>query len=273
MIKSEVTNDQFYTKDAVAYSLIKKLQDKYNSIDMYVEPSAGSGSFYDFLPETKRIGLDIDPKHKEVRKQDFFSFDSSSLKNSYNSICVVGNPPFGKNSSLAIKFFNHSAMFAKYIAFIVPRTFRKESVINRLDKQFHLEYEEILEKKSFKLADDTDYSVPCTFQIWEKKSFDRKVMIRSKSHKDWSWVSKEDNPKFAIRRVGVNAGKIFEFDKKISSSSHYFIECDPQVFNNFKKLFDKVYSKENNNTHKYDTVGNPSISMSDLVEDYSKLSY
>jgi len=44
-----------------------------------------------------------------------------------------------------------------------------------------------------------------------------------------------------------------------------------QVFDNFKKLFETMYSKENNNTHKYDTVGNPSISMSDLVEDYTRL--
>ncbi len=271
MIKSEVTNDQFYTKDAVAHTLIKKLQNKYKNIDMYIEPSAGSGSFYNFLPKGKRIGLDIDPKHKEIKKQDFFSFDSSNLIKSYSSICVVGNPPFGKNSSLAIKFFNHSASFAKYIAFIVPRTFRKESVINRLNKHFHLVYEEILEKKSFKLVDNTDYSVPCTFQVWEWKSFKRKAILRSKNHKDWSWVSKEENPKFAIRRVGVNAGKIFKFDKNISPSSHYFIKCDSQVFDNFRKLFEKMYSKENNDTHKYDTVGNPSISMSDLVEDYSRL--
>ena len=33
---------------------------------------------------------------------------------------VVGNPPFGKISSIAIKFFNKSAEYADCIAFIIP---------------------------------------------------------------------------------------------------------------------------------------------------------
>jgi|APSaa5957512535_1039671.scaffolds.fasta_scaffold29121_2 hypothetical protein len=270
MIKSEVTNDQFYTKHKIANDLINKTKSRLKSIDMYVEPSAGSGAFYRLLPETYRLGLDIDPKISEIEKIDYFDFNSDMLKESYSNICVIGNPPFGKNSSLAVKFFNHSASFAKYIAFILPRTFRKDSIVNRLNRSFHLTYEEILNKNSFELLDKSDYSVPCVFQIWERKSNLRDIIIKDRNHKDWTWVSKTNNPDFAIRRVGVNAGKIYKFNDKISESSHYFLKSNDKVFENFNVLFNKDYKFENNNTQKYDTVGNPSLSMPNLVEDYKR---
>ena len=213
MIKSEVVNDQFYTKQNIAKNVFEKVSSRYN-IDMYVEPSAGSGSFYTLLPKSCRIGLDIDPKTNGVKKVDYFEFDVNSLKEKHDNICVIGNPPFGKNSSLAVKFFNRSAEYAKYIAFILPRTFRKDSIVNRLNKNFHLSYEEILDKNSFELLDKTEYSVSCVFQIWERKNKTRIDIVKNKKHKDWTWVSKSEKPDFAIRRVGVNAGKIYEYNNK-----------------------------------------------------------
>lgn len=270
MIKSEVSNDQFYTKKKIAKNVFEKVSNKYPEIDMYIEPSAGSGAFYTLLPEECRFGLDIDPKISGIKKANYFEFCANEFKKSYNNICVIGNPPFGKNSSLAVKFFNHSAEYAKYIAFILPRTFRKDSIVNRLNKNFHLSYEEILHKNSFELLDKTEYSVPCVFQIWERKNKTRKSIVKDKLHKDWTWVTKTENPDFAIRRVGVNAGKIYKYSSKISESSHYFIKTNDKVYQRFCILFNKLYQFENCNTQKYDTVGNPSLSMSDLVEDYSK---
>ena len=51
---------------------------------------------------------------------------------------TVGNPPFGKFSSLVIKFFNHSDEWSDVIAFIISKTFRKISVQNKLNKYFKL---------------------------------------------------------------------------------------------------------------------------------------
>ena len=48
----------------------------------------------------------------------------------------LGNPPFGKNCSLAIKFFNKAAEFADLIAFIIPRTFKRISIQNKLNLNF-----------------------------------------------------------------------------------------------------------------------------------------
>ena len=121
--------DQFYTKPEVA-ELCCNLMDfsKYNKI---LEPSAGTGVFLELLPEDKRIGIDLEPKHPEITKQDFFLYKGTED-------LVIGNPPFGRVSSLAIKFFNHAATFADTIAFIIPRTFRRVSVQNKLNLHFHL---------------------------------------------------------------------------------------------------------------------------------------
>jgi hypothetical protein len=62
--------DQFYTKPEIAKKCYKKLK-KYvniNYFDYILEPSAGTGSFFDLLDENKRIGLDIDPKHGKYFK-------------------------------------------------------------------------------------------------------------------------------------------------------------------------------------------------------------
>ena len=77
-------------------------------------------------------------------KQDFFDYFPPSNK---TNILVIGNPPFGRVSSLAIKFFNYSAKWANVIAFIIPRTFRKTSIQNKLNNNFHLIYDEEIPNK------------------------------------------------------------------------------------------------------------------------------
>jgi len=269
MKKSEVRNDQYFTIEKIAKDCVRLAidNDNDNEFDVYIEPSAGTGNIFRQLPESKRIGLDIDPKHAGVLEVDFFSWKPDKSLDD-KSICFIGNPPFGKNSSLAVKFFNHAAKFGDKICFIVPRTFRKESLVNRLNDNFHLDAEYNLPKKSFELDDGTVYPVACVFQIWKKSDIKRLREDRSKSSSSWKWVKKDENPDYAIRRVGCNAGKIFRYASDISQSSHYFIKADKHVFHVFVEMFDELYKTENYKTHKFDTSGNPSLSKSDIVEDY-----
>jgi hypothetical protein len=156
--------------------------------EIILEPSAGSGVFLSLLPPEKRVGIDLEPAHPEVVKQDFFTYEPPIGK----AVCVVGNPPFGKNSSLAVNFFNHASLFADTIAFIFPRTFRKRSVQNRLDLNFHLDTEILLEKNSFHTPDGQLYDVPCVFQVWKKKPEKRKPFLIEKEHEDFEFLSKSD---------------------------------------------------------------------------------
>ena len=71
---------------------------------------------------------------------DFFDYTPTALGE--GKIMVVGNPPSDKVSSVAMKFFNHSAEWSDVIAYIIPRTFRRPSVQNKLDTRFHLVYDD-----------------------------------------------------------------------------------------------------------------------------------
>ena len=128
--------DQFYTNKDIALKCYSKLNEiiNLNEYDKHLEPSAGSGSFFNIMDNTKKIGLDIKPKEKDIIKMNFFDYKPEKDKR----YLVIGNPPFGRVSSLAVKFFNKSAEFANCIAFIIPRTFKRVSIQNKLDLHFEL---------------------------------------------------------------------------------------------------------------------------------------
>lgn len=251
--------DQFYTNPEYAqqfYSKIESLIDL-SGVDIILEPSAGNGSFFNLMDLSKRVGIDVDPKDPSIIKQDFFDYMPPSGK----QIITVGNPPFGKNSNLAIKFFNRAAIFSDVIAFILPRTFRKDSVINRLDKYFHLLYEEIVPDNSF-IFNDNAYDVWCCAQIWIRKNELRpKIEIKSfKQVEEYFVIVEPEDADFSIQRVGGKAGHIRTSDfKSYSKQSHYFIkQKDARSLDIFKQIdFDEV---------KKNTAGNPSVSPSELVK-------
>ena len=254
--KSEL--DKFYTKPKIAQQCVDSLS-AFSNIELWLEPSAGAGVFLSRLPEPK-VGLDLEPDSDDILQQDFFTYKAPN-----KHIAVVGNPPFGRNSSLAIKFFNYAATFADIIAFIVPKTFRKISVQNKLSLDFILLSETELPLESFDLINDNgflySYSVPCVWQIWVRGKRDKIVLPTS--HADWHWCSKED-ANYAIRRVGGLAGKCYKEFSNYSPSSNYFIKTTPEVYERLDSLYTNFQDVAKN------TAGNPSLSKSELVYIYTR---
>lgn len=251
--------DQFYTDPVYAQQFFTKINQAVdlNNFDHLLEPSAGSGSFYNLMDPARRIGLDLDPKAPGIIKTDFFDW----VWPIGYSIATIGNPPFGKNAGLAVKFFNYSAKFSEVIAFVIPRTFRKASVINRLDDQFHLIFDEDVPANSF-IFNGAPYDVPCAAQIWIRKNTKRPRVATYKLNQITEWFEIVDPAQsdFAIQRVGGRAGQIRTTDyKTFSPLSHYFIKAHkPEVLSIFQKVnFDSV---------KFNTAGNPSVSPSELIE-------
>jgi len=160
--------DQYYTKSSIAgWCLDKLLADLPSVADKhFIEPSAGNGSFYFILPRYRRIGLDIQPMALDIKQENFLKWQP--LHNNKNKYVIIGNPPFGHRSNLAVDFFNHSAEIAGTIAFIVPRQFQKYSVHSRLDLDFKLIKDYELAENSFYTPDGKDFSVRCDFQIWTR---------------------------------------------------------------------------------------------------------
>jgi predicted RNA methylase len=103
------TIDKYYTKTELAEYCIMKFNSiiKPKSKDYILEPSAGNGSFSNYLFNNYKnvIAIDIQPDNDNIKKQDFLEYSGSPCH-------VIGNPPFGRQSSLAKKFIKHSATFA-----------------------------------------------------------------------------------------------------------------------------------------------------------------
>ena len=209
--------DRFYTPENIVLTCLKYID--LNDYDCIIEPSAGSGSFSKHLPNA--FSYDIAPAAENIIQEDWFVLDKTQFKN-YKSILVCGNPPFGQQNTLAIQFFNEAAKFCNTIAFILPLSFKKHSIQNRLDMHFHLDKEIELLDCPFYLNNQEIIKVPCVFQIWKKKKEERKP-IKLKTTSDlFSFVSSEEAD-FRIQRVGGNAGKA-SFDLNRAASSNYFIK-------------------------------------------------
>lgn len=254
--------DQYYTNPEYAREFYNQVIDNLpdTSSAWFLEPSAGTGSFYNLMPADRRIGLDLEPKASGVVTQDFLQWRPGMGTEIPGRLVTVGNPPFGKNASLAVKFFNHAAKFSSAVAFVVPRSFRKASVVNRLDRRFHLIFDIDVPDNAF-LFNNAPYNVWCCAQIWVKKETVRakqKVMSLS-DVKHWFRIVEPAAASFAIQRVGGRAGLIRETNfQSYSKSSHYFIQAEsPDVLTIFKEIDFTVV--------KFNTAGNPSISPGELV--------
>lgn len=262
-------NEQYYTKENISENCvdITNKQFNLNQFDIIIEPSAGTGSFIKALE--KKVNLqkirsyDIDPKYSSIIKQDYLTINLKESEKNKN-ILVIGNPPFGRQSSLAKKFIKHSCLFANVIAFILPKSFKKESMIHCFDLYFHKIFETNLDENSF-IFEENEYSVPCVFQIWEKKPFTRDTLPKLIENNNYTFTKDPSLATFAFRRVGVYAGKfIFENMDILSKESHYFIKTNLEIDDNYKsKLSSIVWNHDN-------TTGPKSISKQELI---AKLNY
>lgn len=179
--------DKFYTQKHVSKQCYNFLHKQLNISDeaIYLEPSAGAGSFLDLL--TNYVALDIAPEDERITKQDYLLYTTD--KTDY---ITIGNPPFGNRSRLATDFFNKAASMSDVIAFIVPVSFMKWSVQKNLSANFALHSYMYLEPESFS-SNGEPYSVRTVFQIWVKKGskYDDGINLRLTkqppiSHKDFN---------------------------------------------------------------------------------------
>ncbi len=253
--------DQFYTPSETARFCIEAARTALRgyAIDRVIEPSAGTGAFSDQLPGC--IAVDIDPKAKGIVKADFLKW---SPEENQSTNLVIGNPPFGKNASTAIQFFNHSAGFADVIAFIVPLSFRKASIQRRLDRRYHLLKTFPLENSLF-LFEGKPRHVPCEFQIWERRNYLREFPSRVTTHADFTFCDRADAD-FAVQRIGANAGRIKDIQVAGSANSHFFIKAKGNAAQ-LRARFETI----NFDVVRNNTAGNPSVAKSELVVLYTQL--
>lgn len=248
--------DQYYTDEEYAkkcYEIAKPWMTEY-----LFEPCVGTGSFYHLMKENKRGGIDLDPKVEGIPTMNFFDF-----KEPLSGVSVLSNPPFGFACSLAIGFFNHCAdLGAESIAFIIPKTFRKASVSNKLDQYYYLVLDETTPKNSF-ILDGEPYDVPCCFQVWVRSDDKRALIDTTITCEDFIFCNKKEAD-IAMRRVGGNAGKVLEGTDHTESSTYFLkiLNIKGDVASKLEGL-DLSYERDN-------TVGVKSVAKHEIIKKYLK---
>jgi hypothetical protein len=258
--------DQFYTTQTVAASCIDLILKHvpHSKKCVWVEPSAGNGAFLHNVPQrVKKIGIDLDPKSPDILKHNYLEW--SPATDTTTPALVFGNPPFGRQSSLAKAFIAKSCTFADVIAFILPKSFTKPSMFNAFDLKFHCVHSAELPTNSFVL-NGAPYNVPCVFQIWQKKTINR-VVETAVPPVGFQYVKVKVNDAtneydVAFRRVGGYAGKCFANDgiTTYNAQSHHFLKFDDACMPFMGSIIEKI----NGHTFPSNTVGPRSLSKSEI---------
>ena len=198
--------DEFYTKYPERFKdvIMKYITDD----DVLIEPSCGDGAFLKLFDFDAAYDIVEKVKSPIFEQKDFLE---TNLDNDIPTQCVfIGNPPFGKNSKLAIDFCKHCCeLDAKYIMFILPIVFKNKSYQNKsFEKHYHLI--ESIDYNEF-VRNGQDVKVECVFQVWQKRN-DERIETKSSSIKPkyfayipHSKVTQElsnDERIYSIRRVG-----------------------------------------------------------------------
>lgn len=254
-----ILNDQFYTTLKVAKKCINKIPNLLN-YSAIIEPSAGTGSFSKYLKKNV-FPYDLDPKDKSIKKQDFLLLKQK--KQWGNKILFIGNPPFGKRSTLAKQFIKKAIKLnATTIAFILPDTFNKSSnqKYSIWPKEWSLIKTYKLPEKSFYIYVNNEkefYHVPCTFFIWTKD-----VLLKSKYKNLRTYPPKIMPKEFIFLPRGSeeadfvingNSGKIKKVNEVTNSKSEHYIRIINDrskswinsMMNKFKNLHYKNLSSVN----------------------------
>ena len=256
------TKDQYYTKSSVAKKYVDIILQRLPQTASYqwIEPSAGNGTFLKNLPATvDKLGIDLEPKGDGIQQGNFLDWIPVTDKKRI----FFGNPPFGRQGSLAKAFIKHAsaACGAEVIAFILPRSFVKPSMSRAFPLRFHCIFSEEIEKNAFEV-NKTEYDVPCVFQIWEKRGTDREVPVAAVED-GFQYVKHGQPFHIAFKRVGGLAGQCAPSNgTDYNPQFHYFLKLDEDYVPYIKKIIDVV----NGHVFPSNTVGPRSLSKGEANE-------
>lgn len=274
--------EQYYTNQPVAARCVQYAFDYFNkqgiSVSTVLEPCGGTGKFVEELrsqPCTV-ISCDIDPKHPDVAMADFLDkgsdpvFKNGRKLSSYQGLVCITNPPFGRNNNLAIGFFKRMSEMSDYICIIVPKSWRKRSIINKLPEDFHLVADYELPSDSYHFEDGTKCDkglLKTVFQIWKRGSTPRPKICEpdhgliKKIRPDSSGMVTGAN--VSIYYSGSTTGKVTRLDGPVeaNTASYYFDVHHPAVIEEMEKI---DYQEITNNAYV------PSFSLQELNRELNK---
>ena len=223
--------EQFYTPPAIAESIIKIVQKRMGNLSGYtlLEPAGGTGSFIEAAKRhglTKVISFDIEPHHKKIKLGDFLDQEIAR-----KGLITISNPPFGRNNSLSIPFFNKAAQVSDLIVFIVPRSWRKWSVQNRLNQNFHLVRDDDLAINYVDVNGEDSHAkdrLRTCVQYWERRETIRPLI----KVQDMGIIERTtpDQADAALTMFGYNCGSLTtDFERRKITTRMYLKFTHPKA--------------------------------------------
>jgi hypothetical protein len=217
--------EQFYTPLELARTLVERVEAVLGSLQgkTVLEPAGGTGSFIEAVRAKgakEVISFDIEPLHEGVSLGSFLD-QQLSQKN----LITISNPPFGRNNALSVPFFNHAAGVSDAICFIVPRSWRKWSVTNRLDLNFELVFDQDLSidyvDSTGELISDKSRLATC-FQIWKRSSSTRTPV----KVKDMGVIEKvsHEQADVSLTIFGYGCGNLKQNFERVPNTTQLFLK-------------------------------------------------
>ena len=269
--------EQFYTPLELARTLVGDVEAVLGSLEgkIVLEPAGGTGSFVEatFAKGVKEvISFDIEPLHEKVLLGNFLDQELTQ-----QNLITISNPPFGRNNSLSIPFFNHAARVSDAICFIVPRSWRKWSVTNRLDRNFELVSDQDLDidymDSEGELISDKSRLATC-FQIWKRTEIPR-VPVKIKD----MGVIQKVSPELAdisMTIFGYGCGSIKEDFDRVPNTTQLFLKLNhPQALSalrsvDFSRFFKRTAYTEALSIQEINFLLNEKIYGDPMIEGSSK---
>lgn len=229
--------EQYYTPSDLAIELVEIVDQTIGlSGKTLLEPAGGTGAFISAAENfgiKEVVSFDIEPLHPKVQKGDFLQ-----AKLSISDAITISNPPFGRNNALSIPFFNRAAEVSNAICFIVPRSWRKWSVTNRLNLNFDLVFDQDL-KIDYVSASGEEISgknrLATCFQIWKRIQVPRsKVIIRDMGIVSRTIPSLAD---VSLTTFGYGCGKVKTNFAREANTTQLFLKLNhPRALEALEKV-------------------------------------
>jgi hypothetical protein len=219
--------EQFYTPLELAHTLVGDVEAVLGSLKgkLVLEPAGGTGSFIEAAYAKgvqEVISFDIEPLHDGVLLGSFLDQQLTQ-----QNLITISNPPFGRNNALSVPFFNHAAGVSDAICFVVPRSWRKWSVTNRLDLNFELVFDKDLDidyvDSTGDLISDKSRLATC-FQIW-RRTLTPRVPVKIKD----MGVIEKVSPELAdisLTVFGYGCGQLKQDFDRVPNTTQLFLKLN-----------------------------------------------
>ena len=188
-----------------------------------------------FSPENITVWEDDDRHHYAIKSID----DRINITDDYDALIynqmrftrAIGNPPYGSGGNAAIKHVNKLSQLTDEIHLVLPISMRTESALNKISLDIVCSEDEDIPEGTFPKG------IKAVEQLWVKGK--REKIPTFRTHSDFTFVKKEDNPDVMMFRCGASAGKLkFAGEYEENKPDHYYMNVkDDSVIDVFKALY------------------------------------